>query len=316
MAITTGGFFNAAKHKTGLRLVCGGEHLARVIHESALNRPGLALAGFYRHFAFRRVQVLGMAENEYLAALESAARAAAVRGLFERHIPCLVVCRNRKVCPEIIAAAGQCRVPVFRSPMVTGAFINKATMIMEDLFAPTQTVQGTMVDILGIGVLIEGRPGIGKSEAALALVQRGYSLVADDLTFLRRHDDSTIIGASTSVTRYHMEIRGLGIVHVPSLFGVPAVRDEKNLDLIVTLQEMKDLPDRGLGLGPQTRDILGVPIPHLTIPVASGRELATLIETASLNEKLKRLGHDAAKELDQKMMLVMSKRNLSNERID
>jgi len=165
------------------------------------------------------------------------------------------------------------------------------------------------VDIMGVGVLIEGRPGIGKSEAALALIIRGYSLVADDFTVLRRHDDRTIIGGSSPVTRYHMELRGLGIIHVPSLFGVAAVREEKDLDLIVTLRKVNELEDQGLGMVPERRNLLGVDLPHVTIPVAPGRELAHIIEVASMNEKLKRLGHDAAKELDEKLMAVLTKRS-------
>lgn len=311
MAISVNEFIKTAGDKTSLELVEGNPGLTRIIHEAAINRPGLALAGFFKHFAHRRVQVIGMAEHEYLASLSRARRYGALRGLFNRHIPCLVICRNRKPCPEILELSQTCRVPLLRSPMVTGAFINTATVIMENLFAPTITVQGTMVDIMGIGVLIEGRPGIGKSEAALALVVRGYSLVADDFTVLRRHDDRTIIGASSPVTRYHMELRGLGIIHVPSLFGVASVREEKNLNLIVTLRKVNALEDQGLGMVPARRNVLGVELPHVTIPVAPGRELAHIIEVASLNEKLKRLGHDAAKELDEKLMAALAKRSRS-----
>ena len=308
MAITVNEFFKAVGAKTSLELIDGNRGLARIIHEPAIHRPGLALAGFFQHFAHRRVQVIGMAEHDYLASLSRARRYAALRGLFNQHIPCLVICRNRKACPEIVDISRACRVPVFRSPMITGSFINTATVIMENLFAPKLTVQGTMVDIMGLGVLIEGRPGIGKSEAALALIVRGYSLVADDFTILRRHDDRTIIGSSSPVTRYHMELRGLGIIHVPSLFGVASVRDEKNLDLIVTLRKVNELEDQGLGMVPASRNVLGVNLPHVTIPVAPGRELAHIIEVASMNEKLKRLGHDAAKELDEKLMAVLTKR--------
>jgi len=309
MAITVNKFFKGIADKTALKLVDGNQGLGRIIHEPAIHRPGLALAGFFRHFAHRRVQVIGMAEHDYLASLSSVQRRAALRGLFNQHIPCLVICRNRKPCPEIMEISRACHVPVFRSPMITGTFINTATVAMENLFAPSLTVQGTMIDIMGIGVLIEGRPGIGKSEAALALIVRGYSLVADDFVILRRHDDGTIIGASSPVTRYHMELRGLGIIHVPSLFGVAAVRDEKNLDLIVTLRKVNEQEDQGLGMLPASRNLLGVELPHVTVPVAPGRELAHIIEVASMNEKLKRLGHDAAKELDEKLMGVLIKRS-------
>ncbi len=308
--VTVSDFFKAAGDKTALKLIDGNRGLGRIIHEPAIHRPGLALAGFFRHFAHRRVQVLGMAEHDYLASLSHARRYTALRGLFDQHIPCLIICRNRKPCPEILEIARLARVPVFRSAMITGVFVNTVTVIMENLFAPTVNFQGTMVDIMGVGVLIEGRPGIGKSEAALALIIRGYSLVADDFTILRRHDDQTIIGSSSPTTRYHMELRGLGIIHVPSLFGVAAVRDEKKLDLIITLRKVNELEDQGLGMVPASRNVLGAELPHVIIPVAPGRELAHIIEVASINQKLKHLGHDAAKELDQKLIALLSKKRM------
>ncbi len=306
MAVSVNDFFQAAGEKASLELATGRRGLSRLIYEPAIHRPGLALAGFFRYFAFRRIQVLGMAEHEYLLAMNRQQRRQSLRRLFQQHIPCLVIARNRKVWPEILRLADAANVPILRTPLITGQFINTATVIMENLMAPRAAMQGTMVDIMGIGVLIEGRPGIGKSEAALTLIGQGHSLVADDVTRMRRTDERTIIGASAEITRYHMEIRGLGIIHVSSLFGVAAVRDEKELDLIVTLRPMEELEDGGRTLVAQTRDVLGVAIPQLTIPVAPGRDLANLIVAATLNEKLKRLGHDAAKELDSKLMAAMS----------
>lgn len=308
MAITVSDFFKAVGNKAALEIIDGNRGLARVIHEPAIHRPGLALAGFFRHFAHRRVQVLGMAEHDYLASLSHARRYAALRRLFDHHIPCLIICRNRKPFPEILEIARLARVPVLRSALITGVFVNTVTVIMENLFAPMVNFQGTMVDIMGVGVLIEGRPGIGKSEAALALIIRGYSLVADDFTILRRHDDQTIIGSSSPTTRYHMELRGLGIIHVPSLFGVASVRDEKRLDLIITLRKVNELEDQGLGMVPASLNVLGTELPHVTIPVAPGRDLAHIIEVAGINQKLKHLGHDAAKELDQKLITLLSKK--------
>lgn len=308
MAVKVSEFFETLRDKAALEVVTGRRGLARHIQEPAINRPGLALTGFVRHFAHRRVQVLGMAENEYLAMRDRRQRRACLRTLFQQRIPCLVVTRGRKVLPEILELSKTFHVAVMRTPLITGPFVNLATVAMENLMAPRVTYQGTMVDIMGIGVMIEGRPGIGKSEAALALIERGHSLVADDVTRLRRTDDRTLVGACPAVTRYHLEIRGLGIIHVPSLYGVASVRDEKTLDLIVTLRKFDAAEDGGLGLTPQTRDILGIRVPHLTIPVAAGREMANVIEVATLNEKLKRLGHDAAKELDEKLMATMTHR--------
>ena len=168
---------------------------------------------------------------------------------------------------------------------------------------PTTRYQGTMVDIMGIGVLIEGEPGVGKSETALGLVTRGYSLVADDLTELRRVSSGEVLGSAIDVTRYHMEIRGLGIIHVPSLYGLAAVRREKRLDMIVRLERaMSQADEERTGLEQRTREILGMAIPHYTIPVAAGRDITNIVEAAALNFRLKQLGHDAAKELDQRLM--------------
>lgn len=305
MPVTVKDFIEAAKEKTDLQTVAGECGLNRIIHESAIHRPGLALTGFFQHFAFKRVQVLGMAEMEYLSAMPVQGREASLRRIFEHHIPCLVVCRNRIIPSDMLTLARNFKIPVLRTPMITGNFVNAATLTMENLMAPRVTMQGTMVDIMGIGVLIEGQPGIGKSEAALDLVIRGYSLVADDFTIMHRLDPRTVVASSAPITRYHAQIRGLGIIHIPSLFGVAAVRNEKNLDLIVTLKRTEQFAG-GEGESPSIhRDVLGVQISNLIIPVAAGRDLASIVEVAALNEKLKHLGHDAAKELDDKMKFML-----------
>ena len=168
-----------------------------------------------------------------------------------------------------------------------------------------------MVDILGIGVLIEGAPGIGKSETALTLIERGHSLVADDITLLRRDNSGGILGTAAEITRYHMEIRGLGIIHVPSLFGVASMRSEMRLDLIIRLhQPSADVEDDRTGLATQHREVLGVKIPLITLPVGAGRDMAHVVEVAALNQKLKQLGHDAAKEKKKKMMMVLSRKSV------
>ena len=192
--------------------------------------------------------------------------------------------------------------------MITSRFINAATIIMEELVSPKMRVMGTMVDILGIGVLIEGKPGIGKNETALTLIMRGHSLVSDDITELRRDSTGSIMGSPVDITRYHMEIRGLGIIHVPSLFGVASMRREARLDIIIRLERHgpKIEEDRS-GLTPRTRDVMGVDIPFVILPVAAGRDMANVVEVAALNQKLKGLGHDAAKELDEKLMRALSK---------
>jgi HPr kinase/phosphorylase len=186
-------------------------------------------------------------------------------------------------------------------------FVNAATITMVNLMAPRMNVQGTMVEIMGIGVLIEGKPGMGKSEAALGLIKRGHALVSDDITALRVDSANRLIASPVSVTRYHMEIRGVGIIHVPSLFGVAAIRSEKVLDLVATLAGPGEADSEDRGDRPENvRSFLGLDIPQIVVRVAAGRDLANVIEAAALNFKLKRLGHDAAKELDEKLIRRMT----------
>ncbi len=311
MPITVQQFFEAGQTSLALAVEAGASHLDTVIHEDAINRPGLALVGFFQYFAHRRIQVLGLAEHAYLRSLPPAEQADRVRALFKRRIPALVTTRGRHATDEMCQLAEEHHVPILRSALITGQFVNEATVLVARLTAPVQRVHGTMVEIMGIGVLIEGEPGIGKSETALTLIERGHSLVADDITVLRRSSDRAILGSAVDITRYHMEIRGLGIIHIPSLFGVSSMRREAPLDLIVRLQRPSpEMEQDRSGLTPQTRTIMGIEVPLITLPVAAGRDLAHVVEVAALNEKLKGLGHDAAKELDEKIVNLLSSKRV------
>lgn len=310
MALTVADFLEEGRDPFELDVVSGEAHLGRVIKEPAINRPGLALTGFFQYFANLRIQVMGLAELTYLKHLDDdATRAERLAQLFDQRIPCVVLTRGRNAPPELLAQAGAYRVPVLKSPMITNRFINRATLLMEDLTAPRKKFQGTMMDIKGMGVLIEGRPGIGKSETALALIERGHSLISDDLTVLRRDTLGGVVGCADDATRYHMEIRGLGIIHVPSLFGVASMRREMRLDLVIRLETFDDHADYDrTGMRSETLSLLGADIPLLTIPVAPGRDIAHVVEVAALNQKLKQLGHDAAKELDEKLVRALERK--------
>ena len=309
MALTVKQFYEVSRDALSLEVECGEQFLEREISEEALNRPGLALCGFFKYFAKRRIQVFGLAEYTYLNSLTHEERLTRLRQMFKQNIPAIVITRNRHALSDMRSLAKKFKIPVLRSPMITGRFMNAATVLIERMTAPRTRVHGTMVDIMGVGVLIEGEPGIGKSETALTLIERGHSLVADDITVLRRGGDSDIWGSSVAITRYHMEIRGLGIIHVPSLFGVASMRGESRLDLIVRLQraDPKLEGDRS-GLSPQFRNVLDVQVPLITLPVAAGRDLAHVIEVAALNQRLKQLGHDAAKELDDKLIGMLAQK--------
>ena len=305
-SVSVGKFF--AHHGSSLEMELMGDSggMERPIAEPTINRPGLALAGFFRYFASKRVQVAGHAELSYLRGLSAEERASRIEALFEQRIPCLVIARGLPLPNGLLEFASKSETPVFRTPLVTMKFINSATIALEDEFAPVASEHGSMVDIMGIGVLIRGSSGIGKSECVLGLIERGYSLVSDDITRFRNLEGRELIGNSKELTRFHMEVRGIGIINVAAVFGAGSVRPEKQLNLVVTLKDWHDVEeiDR-LGIDRETYEILGIPIPHVTIPVKSGRDLARLIEVAALDHKLKSMGHDSAREFNERLLRAM-----------
>ncbi|MCI0535941.1 MAG: HPr(Ser) kinase/phosphatase, partial [Verrucomicrobiales bacterium] len=261
-----------------LKLVAGANGLKRIIREPTVNRPGLALAGFTKYFASKRVQVIGNAESHFLKSLSPKERTARYHMLFTHKIPCVVFCRGFVPDKLFLKASEEADVPIFSSPLITMKFINLATLSLEMMFAPRGTEMGSMVDVLGIGVIIRGESGIGKSECVLALIERGYSLVSDDITKVTLVDGRQVIGTSAEITRNHMEVRGIGIVNVAAMFGVRSIRREKQVDLVVTLKFWDEVPDVDrLGMEEEHIEILGIQIPLITIPVRPGRDLARLI---------------------------------------
>ncbi len=303
MSVTVQEFLEHAENLMPVKLFSGGEFLQNVIREEAINRPGLALADFFQYFANKRIQVFGLAEITYLKSLEPAVQKERLAHLFKQDVPCVVVTRNRMPPPGLVEAAAKAECPILRSSLITSRFINLATLTMEHLTAKVHKFRGTMLDVQGVGVLIEGEPGIGKSEAALGLIERGYSLVADDLTLVRRDTRANLMCTSSEMTRFHMEIRGLGIIHVPSLFGMASVTLEHRLDMIVSLYpaDPQKEGDRS-GLSKKTRKLLDLEVPLVELPVAPGRDMAGVIEVAAMNQKLSFLGHNAAKEFDQQLI--------------
>lgn len=307
--VTVAQFVDLAAESFPLEIVSGDKHLNRLIREEAINRPGLALADFYQYFANKRIQVLGLSELTYLKSLSPELRLKRLDKLFSQQIPCVVLTRNRNPFAELKKMSEKYRIPVLRSPLITSRFVNLATLALENATAQTLKVSGTTMDVLGVGVLIEGPPGIGKSEAALGLIEKGHSLVADDLTVMRRDSRNYIICTSSAITRYHMEIRGLGIIHVPSLFGMASVSREIKLDMIVSLYPADPTRegDRS-GLTKKTRKVLDVDVPLVELPVAAGRDMAGVIEVAAMNQKLASLGHEAAKEFDAQVIRSLEQR--------
>ncbi len=305
--ITVEKFYHEQARHLGLRLLAGSGGHKRIIREPTVNRPGLALAGFTRYFAGKRLQDIGKAEASFLRALTPEQREPHYADLFSYKIPGVVFSRNINPDKLFLRAAEKAQVPILVTPLITMKFINMATIALEMLFAPRGSEIGRMVDILGVGVIIRGESGIGKSESVLALIERGYSLVSDDVTRVTLIDGRDVMGTSAELTRAHMEVRAIGIINVASMFGVRSIRAEKRVDLVVTLKAWEDVGDVDrLGLEQEYVKVLGVEIPHITIPVRPGRDLARLIEVAAFQIKLKSSGYNAAKEFNDRLISQMS----------
>ncbi len=297
-------FLRAGASRLQLEVVVGGKGLDHEVLEPVMNRPGLALTGFFGNFGWKRVQVIGNAERAYLTSLAADERLLRIKALFENRVYCLVFACGKPVPEEVRAAAESAGVAVLRTPMLTREFFRRGMYVLGALAAPKTKMYGTTVEVAGLGVMIEGAPGLGKSETALGLVKHGNALVADDLTCLRKDTAEGVLYASAAEsTRDYMEIRGIGFIHVPSVFGVTAVRGEKQLDLVVTLKKLDDVAGELDRAGEERpfRSILGVEVPQIVIPVSAGRDLVNLVETAAQQFKLRRAGHDAGMELDARL---------------
>lgn len=297
-AITVEQFYTEVGMALSLKLVAGAVGLKRLIREPTVNRPGLALAGFKQYFAPKRVQVIGSVETAYLRSLPETLRIQRIQGLFRHRIPCVVLCRDLKPGRGFLQNAEEEDVPLFTSSLITMKFISRATIALENLFAPRTQIHAGMVDVGGVGVIIQGESGIGKSEAMVGLLDRGHSLVADDVVCLWIQDGNELRGAAKELGRNLMEVRGIGLIDVAAMFGVKAIRRDMRVDLVVTLKRWEDTReiDRlGLDLAYQT--LLGQSVPHMVIPVRPGRDMAGLIEVAAYQTKLRVQGYHAAAEL-------------------
>ena len=297
-------FYTAGRETLALTIVAGGGRLDRRIEEPIVNRPGLALTGFYERFAPGRLQLIGKGEMAYLKSLSPAVRLERLRALADRDAFLFIYTNGQKPGATEIALAEERDVIVMTSPLKTRVFANLCTFLLERLAAPSTTIYGTMVEVFGLGVLFEGDPGLGKSETALGLIKRGSALIADDLTCIRKDVASNLLyGSASESTEGYMEIRGIGIMNVPRLFGIAAVRGEKRLQLIITFKHLKEVRgeiDR-IGQTRRTKTVLGVNVPNIIIPVSEGRDLVNLVETAALQQKLRLSGEDPVGALSERL---------------
>lgn len=301
------------KEHNELNLVClaGRPGLTREITMPDLNRPGLALSGFFDNFGFSRIQVFGRGEHAYLKMLEREGRTETLKELFSRVFPCAVLTHSLPPTEDFIRIAEETGTPVLQSDLSTSTFIGRIIRAMSTVFAPRQTMHGVLVEVFGIGILLLGDSGVGKSEAALELVERGHRLVADDAVEVRNVSGNVLLGSGANkALGHHMEIRGLGIINITHLFGVGAIRDSKQIQLLVHLEVWDNNKEYDrIGAEEQYDDILGVKVPYLQVPVKPGRNIPIIIETAAMNERLKKMGYFSAKEFNQSVLKWLETEN-------
>lgn len=292
--------------KFQLELISGEEGINRPITMSDISRPGIEMAGYFDYYPAERIQLLGKTELSFFNQLSPSERASRMEQLCTDITPAIIVTRGLEVPPELIEASERESVPVLKVTMKTTRFSSRLTNFLESKLAPTTAVHGVLVDIYGVGVLITGQSGVGKSETALELVKRGHRLVADDCVEIRQEDQDTLVGTSPELIEHLLEIRGLGIINVMTLFGAGAIRGHKKISLVVYLEiwDPKRQYDR-LGLDEEKIKIIDTEIQKLTIPVRPGRNLAIIIEVAAMNFRLKRMGVNAAQQFTERLSDVI-----------
>jgi HPr kinase/phosphorylase len=303
-AVSVAVLLGARAEALGLRVevLAGREGLSRPLTSPHIQKTGLALAGYDEYLHEGRVLVLGASEVHFLERQDPGTRRDLVRRAIQRRVPCVLVTAGMQPPPEVVEVCEQAGVTLLQTPGSTGGTIARVTALLEDSLAERQIVHAVLMDILGLGVLVTGESGIGKSECALDLIVRGHRLVADDTVEVRRRAESVLIGTCPELTRHHMELRGLGVISIRELFGIASVRTSKRVEFVVRLERWE--PGREydrLGLDDAYEEILGVRVPLVRMPVASGRSVATLVEVAARNQLLRMRGRHAARDLARRL---------------
>ena len=295
--------FKKHGQRLGLELIAGSEGLKRRIKVPEAHRPGLSLAGYMKSHSGKRIVIFGKVEIEYLRDLAQQLRIERLEKILTAATPALIVARRYRPPKELVALCEKQKVPLFRAVMSTMNLISKMTLLLAEEFAQSMTLHGTLLEVFGVGVLIQGDSAVGKSEAALGLIERGHRLISDDIVKVKKREGSYVEGSGAELTRHHMEIRGIGIINVAHLYGAVCVRDYKSIDLVVKLEAWDDQSfyDR-VGLDEKFCDILDVQLPLHILPVKPGRDVVLLLETIALNHRLKGMGYHSAKEFNQKLL--------------
>jgi HPr kinase/phosphorylase len=285
-----------------LTLVTGKEGLDRKISSSRIQKPGLALTGFTEHLHPERVQVFGNTEITYLRTLSDAQQREVLNKLFQSDLACIVVTKALEIPPALLEACERAHLALLKTPQLSSVFIQQVQSFLEEALTAVASLHGVLLDVFGVGILLLGKSGIGKSEIALDLMMRGHRLVADDIVDVMRRKAGSLYGTGNTIIRHHMEIRGLGIINIKDLFGVAAVRDQKKIELVIELVEWDPHQEYDrLGVEEQKFHVVDVEIPLSVVPVRPGRNMTTIIEVAARNYLLKLQGHHSAKEFAERL---------------
>lgn len=293
----------------GLTLLAGKGGLSRRIHKAEVHRPGLSLTGYLKGFVFGRILVVGKQEIEYLRELELSIREQRWRSIVGAATPAIVLARGMRPPKELFALCEVQKVPLFQAHFSATGLLSKIAFFLLEEFCPSVTMHGTLVEVFGVGLLIQGESSVGKSEAALGLIERGHRLISDDIVRVKKKEGAHLVGSGPELTRHLMEIRGIGIINVAHLYGAVCVRPDKGIDIIVKLEPWDDghFYDR-VGLDEKFIDVLGVSVPYHILPVKPGRDVVLLLETIALNHRLKDMGYNSAKEFNAKLLEAIARR--------
>ncbi|MBP9888221.1 MAG: HPr kinase/phosphorylase [Leptospiraceae bacterium] len=300
-----------------LELISGDKGVSKKISNSEINRPGLSLTGFFDFFAHDRIQVFGKGEWAYLNSLSDEKVDLIAEKFFSYSLNCIIFTHGNIPQNKIIEMTETLHIPLFRTPISTHKFITLISDILNKSLAPRTMRHGVLIEVFGIGILLAGKSGVGKSETALELIERGHRLVADDMVEIRRYSESYLIGTCSDLLRHHMEIRGLGIINIKDIFGVGSVRDRKLIELIINIEEWNPEMDFDrTGLDEEKEEILGVKVPLLKIPIKPGRNIPIIVETAAMNERLKKMGTFGAREFNSKLTNYIEQINIEKSHIE
>lgn len=293
----------------GLSLLAGKKGLLRRIKKAEVHRPGLSLTGFLKGFTPARIVILGKQEIEFLKELTSEVRRERLLAVLLASTPAVILSRTLEPPQELIEICEERKIPLFRATTTATHLLSRITFLLLEEFSPSITMHGTLVEVFGVGVLIQGESSVGKSEAALGLIERGHRLISDDVVRVQKKEGSYLVGSGPDLTRHLMEIRGIGIINVAHLYGAVCVRHDKGIDIVVKLEEWDDqhFYDR-VGLDEKFLDLLGVSVSYHVLPVKPGRDVVLLLETIALNHRLKDMGYHSAKEFNLKLLATIAKR--------